>query len=270
MKYHRRDVLFSQLIVLFLSSVVTAVLIALIALIQLPRFTLIIFFLAVFCLFYYLLIIRPSKILLLGVLELRIPPDFSATVQRIFEKYHPRADFSHIKMHVVEDAGFNFWYFADRKSLHYVVSSHALTQLNEIDIESILLYLFELQNRTFVLRDTAILVLASIAERIIITSVLGASLVHLVRSHDDDAAIDNAVVEKMRYAVGYQTMLGKLQENSQTYGDFPASFGMNSVVDIAKKSVNASLYRVHEDVEVRLVRMGATRYEGSGDESTTQ
>jgi hypothetical protein len=113
------------------------------------------------------------------------------------------------------------------------------------------LYLLEQRKNTLPLRDTCILVLATIAERFIITSFMGAALIHLVRSHTQDSIIDDRVVGKMRYAMGYTNMLTKLRQGTEISSRVPASFGMNGIGDIAKKSVHQSLYAVHETIDAR-------------------
>jgi hypothetical protein len=252
MKYRKRDIILSELIVLFISTLVSTILIALIAITPVPKIIVPIFWIMFIFLMNYFLIVNPGKILLMGYLQIRTPVDFQVYVNKFLAKYIERSTYSHVLFHVIEDDGYVAMYFADLRSIHLVFSSKLVHEWNEIDVESALLYISALQKHTLPLRDTSILVLATIAERFIITSFLGAALIHLVRSHTNDSIIDREAVIKMKYSMGYQNMLSKMRSGEDSLSKLPASFGMNGIGDISKKSVNKALYAVHESIDTRI------------------
>jgi hypothetical protein len=256
MKYRKRDILKAELIVLFISTLLSTILIVLIAVTPVPKMIVPIFWISLFVLLNYLLIVNPGKILLMGYLQVRIPSDFQEYVNKFLTKYIEPSTYKHIKLYVIEDDSYGAMYFVDLRSIHLVFTSKLVHEWNEIDVESALLYISALQNHSLPLRDTSILVLATIAERFIITSFLGAALIHLVRSHTDDVHIDREAILKMKYTMGYRNMLEKLKRGVELSSKLPASFGMNGVGDIAKKSVNQPLYAVHESIETRIEALG--------------
>ncbi len=252
MKYRKLDILYSELIVLFTSSLLTTILIGFIAVFQLPKIIIVIVWLGLFAGLNYILIASPTKILLAGHLQLRTQPSLEVYIAKFLAKYIKQSGTETVHIHVIEDTGYAVLYYADIRSLHLVFSSKLVEDWNEIDVESALLYLFDLLNHTFPLRDTCVLVLATIAERFIITSFVGASLVHMVRAHTDDERIDRRAIGRIRYAMGYQAMLSKLKSGSTAPCRLPKSFGMNAVGDITGKGVDASLYSIHETLDNRI------------------
>lgn len=252
MKYRKLDIVYAELIVVFVSSLFTTILIALIALFQLPKIIILMIWLGSIVVLNYLLIVNPTMLLLSGYLQLRVAPSLEEYKTKFLTKYIKRTGSETVHIHVLEDAGYVTMYYADITSLHLVFTSKLVGDWNEIDIESALLYLFDLLNHTFPLRDTCILVLATIAERFIITSFIGASLVHLVRSHRDDEQIDRRAIGRIKFAMGYRTMLSKLKTDSEMPSRLRKSFGMNAVGDIPIKSFHASMYNVHETAEARI------------------
>jgi hypothetical protein len=256
MKYRKRDILKAALIVLFISTLLSTILIVLIAVTAVPKKIVPIVWICLFVLLNYTLIVNPQKILLMGYLQVRIPSDFQDYVNKFLAKYIEPSTNKYIKLYVIEDDSYAAMYFIDLRSIHLVFTSRLVHEWNEIDVESALLYISALQNHSLPLRDTSILVLATIAERFIITSFLGAALIHLVRSHTDDAHIDREAILKMKYTMGYRNMLEKLKKGIESSSKLPASFGMNGVGDIAKKSVNQPLYAVHESIESRIEALG--------------
>lgn len=256
MKYRKRDILKAALIVLFISTLLSTILIVLIAVTAVPKKIVPIVWICLFVLLNYTLIVNPQKILLMGYLHVRIPSDFQDYVNKFLAKYIEPSTNKYIKLYVIEDDSYGAMYFVDLRSIHLVFTSRLVHEWNEIDVESALLYISALQNHSLPLRDTSILVLATIAERFIITSFLGAALIHLVRSHTDDAHIDREAILKMKYTMGYRNMLEKLKKGIESSSKLPASFGMNGVGDIAKKSVNQPLYAVHESIESRIEALG--------------
>lgn len=191
-------------------------------------------------------------LLLVGFLHLRVPADFQNFVGKYYKKYGNQMNVEDLVLHIIEDQGYCAAYFVDIRKTHFVFSSKLVQDWNEIDIESTILYLLELRKSTLPLRDTCILVLATIAERFIITSFVGASLVHLMRSHTHDSTIDERVVGSMRYTMGHVNMLTKLNQGAKISSRIPASFGMNALADISKKSIHQSLYAVHETIVARI------------------
>ena len=256
MKYRKRDIVKAELIVLFISTLLSTILIVLIAVATVPKIIVPIVWICLFVLLNYILIVNPQKLLLMGYLQVRIPSDFQEYVNKFLTKYIEHSTYKHIKLYVIEDDSYCAMYFVDLRSIHLVFTSRLVHEWNEIDVESALLYISALQNHSLPLRDSSILVLATIAERFIITSFLGAALIHLVRSHTDDAHIDREAIFKMKYTMGYRNMLEKLRRGVESSSKLPSSFGMNGVGDIAKKSVNQPLYAVHESIETRIEALG--------------
>jgi hypothetical protein len=242
----------TELVVIFISTLILAILIALISLFYIPKKLMFYVWCILIIILNYVLIVNPSKILLLGLLQVRAPSDFRNCLEKYHTKYSDQERPSDYSLHVIEDPGYCAAYFVDYRMTHFVFSSHLVEDWNEIDIESTILYLLELKREASPLRDTSILVLATIAERFIITSFIGAALVHLFRSLAQDSKLDERAVSKMKYAMGYENMLTKLKQGSQLQSRIPASFGMNGIGDIAKKSVNQPLYAVHESIEARI------------------
>ena len=256
MKYRKQDILKTELIVLFISTLLSTTLIVLIAVTPIPKIVVPIFWISLIVLLNYILIVNPGKMLLMGYLQIRTPADFQEYVNKFLAKYIEPSTYKHIKLYVIEDDSYGAMYFVDLRSIHLVFTSRLVHEWNKIDVESALLYISALQNHSLPLRDTSILVLATIAERFIITSFLGAALIHLVRSHTDDAHIDREAIFKMKYTMGYRNMLEKLKRGVESSSKLPASFGMNGVGDIAKKSIHKSLYVVHESIETRIEALG--------------
>ena len=256
MKYRKRDILVSELIVIFISTLISTFLIALIAITLVLGIIIFLVWIILIIVFNYFLIVNPAKILLMGYLQIRTPVDFQEYVNKFLAKYLEQSTSSHVLLHVIEDDGYVAMYFADLRSINLVISSKLVREWNEIDVESTLLYISALQKHTLPLRDTSILVLATIAERFIITSSLGAALIHLVRSHTNDSIIDREAVAKMKYSMGYQSMLSKMKAGVESVSKFPASFGMNAIGDIPKKNVNQALYAVHESIDTRIESVG--------------
>ena len=252
MKSRVVDSIQSVLIVTFISTLVIAILIALIFILYIPKDRIPFIFILLLLTLNYLLIVNPSMILLFGFLHVRAPADFHSCVEKYSTKYGNQTSTDNLVVHVIEDPGYCAAYFVDFGKTHFVFSSKLVHDWNEIDIESTILYLLELRKSTLPLRDTCILVLATIAERFIITSFMGAALIHLVRSHTQDSVIDVRVVGKMKYAMGYTNMLAKFRQSTEVSSRVPASFGMNALADIAKKSAHQSLYAVHETIDARI------------------
>lgn len=252
MKSNIRDLIITWLIIIFVSTLISAGLIGLISIFGAPKIIIYFIWTSITLALSFLLIVRPGKVLLAGHLRFRTPPEVQHYLDRHLAKYEDKTMRKKLEVHVIEDGGYCAMYFADLTSTHLVFSSKLIAEWNEIDIESVLLYLFELQKQTLPLRDTAILVLATIAERFIITSFMGAALIHLVRSHTQDSVIDVRVVGKMKYAMGYTNMLAKFRQSTEVSSRVPASFGMNALADIAKKSAHQSLYAVHETIDARI------------------
>jgi len=253
MKSNIRDLIITILIILFVSTLMVTGLIGLMSIIGAPKIFIYFIWISITLIVSLLLIVLPQKVLLAGYLRFRTPSDVQHYLDRHLTKYEDKIIPKKIEIHVIEDGGYCAMYFSNFTSTHLVFSSKLVADWNEIDIESALLYLFELQKQTLPLRDTAILVLATIAERFIITSFLSASLIHLVRNHGQDSVLDRKAVELMKYASGYRNMLSRCKEGSQLVSRLPASFGMNGIGDIVKKSVRMNtLLNIHEDIDERI------------------
>lgn len=261
MKSNIRDLIITWLIIIFVSTLISAGLIGLISIFGAPKIIIYFIWTSITLALSFLLIVRPGKVLLAGHLRFRTPPEVQHYLDRHLAKYEDKTMRKKLEVHVIEDGGYCAMYFADLTSTHLVFSSKLIAEWNEIDIESVLLYLFELQKQTLPLRDTAILVLATIAERFIITSFLGATLIHLVRNHAQDGVIDRKAVGRMKYVAGYTNMLLRYKEGSQFASRLPASFGMNSVGDVVKSTTRSStLFDVHEDIDERIRALEPTAH----------
>lgn len=252
MKNRLTDLVLSFSIVFFISTLLVTILIGLNWLLRLPSIALIIVWSAASILLFYSLIVNPTKLLLSGLLRVRPPQEFVEYFMKFYRKYEGDTRHMNIVLQVIEDEGYCAMFVQDLWNTHYIFSSKLVNDWNEIDIESSVLYLLELHKHTYPLRDSGILVLASIAERIIITSFVGAALIHLVRSHHHDAWYDSEAVKKMQFVQGYQNMLTKYGSGSGFASRLPASFGMNGVGDITRRGVNQALFAVHETIESRI------------------
>jgi len=124
---------------------------------------------------------------------------------------------------------------------------------NEIDLDCVIAYLSNLHSTSYALRDSCILLLATITERAIITSLISASLVHLVRPCISDSLLDSQAIMNTKFAVGYRKMIEKLVKNRICDGNIPYSISMNAIANV--KGTNVSLgkwFRIHQSLEKRL------------------
>jgi hypothetical protein len=77
----------AELIVLFISTLLSTILIVLIAVATVPKIIVPIVWICLFVLLNYILIVNPQKLLLMGYLQVRIPSDFQEYVNKFLTKY---------------------------------------------------------------------------------------------------------------------------------------------------------------------------------------
>lgn len=203
-------------------------------------------------LLFYILIVIPTKIIVFGYLEVKASNDFVTCFVNYYRKYSNTDSETPFTIQVIEDAGYCAVVFRDVRNTRYIFSSKLVNDWNEIDIESTVLYLLEVQRNTYLLRDTCILVLATIAERFIITSFIGAALVHHFHSSHRDLEFDRFAVHKMQFVQGYVNMLTKYKEGASLVSNLHAALGMSGIGDIVKKGLNHTMFAVHETLEARI------------------
>lgn len=247
------DIIESLLVVVLVSALIVAIVLTLHFVLGIGALTYLIIFVTAFIVVAYLLIINPIGILLVGTLRRRIPDGIVSVVSRTLTKHYPDVEMHSVKLHLID--GEDPWccWVRDVRRTHLIMSSKIAQSWHEIDIECATLYLFEDMGVSKPLRDTGILVLASIAERAIITAVLGAGLVHIIRSAGRDIVTDSLAVSRYKFVKGYLDMLAKIPESMGSSQRVPSSLSVNALADIRGAVGSLSwLFRVHEHTATRI------------------
>lgn len=208
--------------------------------------------------FYFLLIIyyfkiRPDLIVCRELKRVTISSNTRLHLIQRFCHLSNIATTANIEIVVIEAQIFSAWYLSTERKTYLFFTSSLINDFNEIDLDSVLAYLSILRSTTNALRDTSILLLATIAEKVIITSLVGAAIIHVVKPYINDALIDTLAIKRMRFAIGYRKMIEKLKTSKDNKHNIPYSIEINSIANIQKNhTFYDRWFQLHNALEKRI------------------
>lgn len=253
MKLHLKDRLIRNLILLTISLLITSGYFSITLITGISsQSTSIILVLAIG--FIYWLFVRYPEYILFGRLSVYKPSiQDLETMREVWDKFQGSKSLD-FNVRVVKDQGFVTGFFAKHNSLVLVLSSGLLERLNRVDLESLFAYLIEFKSVCMPARDTTILLLATVLRKVMITTFLGAALVHLVRPMIHDEEIDSKAVLSTKYAIGYRKMLEKLKEGDSLNTLITPVFSMQAVsnVNAGTTSREDRWFHVHHSLDKRI------------------
>lgn len=253
MKFTFKDKALTNLIILFVVLNYCALIYVIALFIKLPKNYLIALTYIPSILFIFLLKYKTYSVIHWGFKSLSLAPTEAMHLSERYARYDPHISPYRIRLHVVESERYLAWYCVTSKALHLVFTSAMIRDFHEIDMDGVLAYLSVLRSESLLLSESMILLLATLAERAIITTPVAGAFMHLIRPAVPDYILDERALSKTRHAIGYKKMMDKLSRGKIDGKIVPASLSMNCIQNVESKiRLFGSWYRVHENLDRRV------------------